>query len=375
MGGSGTGKSTFINLISGDRLRVGETLESCTEDVALSLPFSIDGQRIRLVDTPGFDDTSKSDAEILSVIVQFLAEEYKNGRRLHGVIFLHRISDVRMGGVSRRNFTICQKLCGVDFFHNVVIATTRWDEVDLRTGEAREREFRAKPDLFKPLLDAGAKLMRHCDFDSAQEILRTFLKVGPLPLLVQIELVDRGLDMADTEAGLELRRHVMKQNQRAEKEMNDLLDELKEAALANDTAGQKILEQECEELRQKMSLLHSEAKKLSRDPEPAGTPFVQVGGVGAVITTVGGGGEREEIGKKIEELEGRFLEALNHCEDSNRAQVTALQHDLDRLKEQRLTGSPNQMPVNQSWYSLGKEMMNFAVDTISVSLSRFIRPR
>ena len=48
-------------------------LESCTAEVQLSDGFTLEGRRVVLVDTPGFDDTSKSDTEILQTIAAFLA--------------------------------------------------------------------------------------------------------------------------------------------------------------------------------------------------------------------------------------------------------------------------------------------------------------
>ena len=48
-------------------------LESCTAEVKLADMFTLDGRTVTLVDTPGFDDTTKSDTEILKVIAAFLA--------------------------------------------------------------------------------------------------------------------------------------------------------------------------------------------------------------------------------------------------------------------------------------------------------------
>lgn len=36
-------------------------------------PFMLDGKMVTLIDTPGFDDTVKSEAEILRLIADFLA--------------------------------------------------------------------------------------------------------------------------------------------------------------------------------------------------------------------------------------------------------------------------------------------------------------
>jgi len=48
-------------------------LTSCTAEVQLADEFTLDGQRVLLIDTPGFDDTNVSDAEILEKIAAFLA--------------------------------------------------------------------------------------------------------------------------------------------------------------------------------------------------------------------------------------------------------------------------------------------------------------
>ena len=62
-------------MASGSDLRVGNSMESCTSDVEVAQEFSLDGQQVILIDTPGFDDTNKSDAEILMLIAAFLASK------------------------------------------------------------------------------------------------------------------------------------------------------------------------------------------------------------------------------------------------------------------------------------------------------------
>lgn len=63
----------FINLASGSNLQVGASLESCTYEVQLAEEFTLDGRRVVLIDTPGFDDTTKSDTDVLRMISSFLA--------------------------------------------------------------------------------------------------------------------------------------------------------------------------------------------------------------------------------------------------------------------------------------------------------------
>jgi hypothetical protein len=63
----------FINLISGSNLDVGNGLVSCTNVIQPGNPFDLDGRRVVLIDTPGFDDTTQSDIDVLNTIALFLA--------------------------------------------------------------------------------------------------------------------------------------------------------------------------------------------------------------------------------------------------------------------------------------------------------------
>ena len=54
-----------------------------------------------------------------------------------------------------------RKLCGTDSLKNVVIITTMWDKITPGEGSQREQELTSSDNLFKPLLDGGAIMMRH----------------------------------------------------------------------------------------------------------------------------------------------------------------------------------------------------------------------
>lgn len=100
-------------------------------------------QEVALVDTPGFDDTTRSDAEILERIVQFLCTQYELGIPLKGIIYMHRITDNRMSGSAQRYFEMFMRLCGDHNLENVVLLTTMWGEIkDEGKGLQRERELR-----------------------------------------------------------------------------------------------------------------------------------------------------------------------------------------------------------------------------------------
>ena len=71
-------------------MTVGDGLESCTSQVHTTEPFAFRGRTITLIDTPGFDDTVKSEAEIVMLISDFLRVTYvvllplKQTRNTHG---------------------------------------------------------------------------------------------------------------------------------------------------------------------------------------------------------------------------------------------------------------------------------------------------
>jgi hypothetical protein len=61
------------------------------------------GQDYGLIDAPGFDDTDRTPDEFCTVILKWLASSYLAGERLHGIIYLHRIQDIRMSGSAQTN--------------------------------------------------------------------------------------------------------------------------------------------------------------------------------------------------------------------------------------------------------------------------------
>ena len=58
--------------MSGSNLAVGKGLQSCTDSIQAAPTFELFGRWITLIDTPGFDDTLKSDTEVLKMIAAFL---------------------------------------------------------------------------------------------------------------------------------------------------------------------------------------------------------------------------------------------------------------------------------------------------------------
>lgn len=329
MGATGTGKSTFINLLSDSKVAVGEGLKSCTSTVQISSEFEISGVTFRLVDTPGFDDTHVSDADILEMIAKYLTDEYRKGLKLNGIIYMHRITDPRMGGISRRNFNMFRQLCGSDALQNVVIVTNMWKQVSQERGEAREEELRG-PDFFKPVLDAGAKMVRHDDTcEGARRILEHFLPVESRALLIQEEIVDLKKTIPETSAYVELDRELAEIQEKHARELETVQNELAQARAANDPCTTRELEEACAQLKQDIERIKDGRSKLSREYD-----------VGATTNIDGSAGTGEydhmaDAPSKRRVRRNKFLESLLRIGRQPSYLVLHFRHHLMRSEQQK----------------------------------------
>lgn len=149
-----------------------------------------------------------------------MKNRYKNGILLHGVLYFHRISDNRMGGIARQNFSTVMRLIGDKAIQNTVIVTTMWDRVSNQEGEERLHQLKTSELFFKSAVDEGAPVTVHQrTVDSAQAIIRHLLCKSPVPLEIQKELVDEGKDISETAAGIEVNRQVAALIQEQQKEI------------------------------------------------------------------------------------------------------------------------------------------------------------
>lgn len=236
MGMTGVGKSTFINNFSDESVLIGHGLEACTGKVAIYPSTLPDGTKFLLADTPGFDDTYKSDTDILREVASWLAEAYKNKIKLSGIIYLHRIVDVRLGGSAMKNLRMFKALCGEEGLGSVVLATTRWSSVTAEEGAARERQLCENPQMWKSMIEKGSKVFRHDrDEESAVEIVQYLIKrKRTVTLDIQVDLVDKGLTLDRTTAGQEVTAELEKQRIVYEARIKDLQKEMNEKMQARD---------------------------------------------------------------------------------------------------------------------------------------------
>ncbi|KDQ18739.1 hypothetical protein BOTBODRAFT_29117 [Botryobasidium botryosum FD-172 SS1] len=265
VGPTGTGKSSFINnalTTDGSSMEVGHKLKSCTVDVAPSPIFRVGGRQVCLVDTPGFDDTDSdvSDTDVLQSIASYLSASYEAGRKLNGLLYFHRISDNRVGGVNAKNMKMFRLLCGKDALKNVVLCTTMWDLLPaLSMGEEREEELKA--DFWQFMLMEGATTARHDGTPQcARYIVSQMLGLDPVDLQIQRELAAGNTKLIETEAGAAVDAELHRLKVDYERRLKELEGTMKEALRENDRTMERVI-------RLERDRYESKIRKMRRDWE------------------------------------------------------------------------------------------------------------
>ena len=176
---------------------------------------------------------------------------------LTGIIYVHRISDVRFTGTAAKSFKTLLAMCGDRALRNVVIVTNMWGKVTPEVGDARKEELANS--FFKRALDNGAKFIAHDDtVESTHNIIRTILDNQQVTLRIQKEIVHQGKMIEETAAGKELRREL---DERVKKHLEQLqeLQEMLDQTEADDGETRRELEQELSRLRQELEVMNRES--------------------------------------------------------------------------------------------------------------------
>lgn len=263
IGLTGSGKSTFINIASDSTLLTSESLDSCTRRVQEAPKFDFEGRRICLIDTPGFDDTDRSEVEILKSIKDFLEVQYNSGTLLHGMIYLQRITDVRMGGVSIRTLSMFRDLCGSNCLRNTVIVTNMWSKPPTLVEENRERQLLDNVKFFKLFIDGHATMVRHDNtVESAHQIIRQICNNCPSALDIQLETVEQKKALPATSAGITLGSGLLEPTQGLQAFVDSLQERLKKARLEGDQAKMSELQTDLGNTVPNLVRLYNELKNL-----------------------------------------------------------------------------------------------------------------
>ncbi|KAL3460003.1 P-loop containing nucleoside triphosphate hydrolase protein [Aspergillus heterothallicus] len=243
---TGSGKSAFISACSGKAVKIGHHFEACTSHVDVYAYHLSASQTVFLVDTPGFDDTYRSDTDVLCELAGWLGASYQNRILLHGIIYLHRITDIRMQGSAKKNLIMSKQLCGEEALKKVILVTTMWDKVSMNEGVQRETELTNTPEFWGWMMGKGSTCHRHNNTASSARGIVTLLSghTAPITTELQRQLVDEHKSLEQTSAGRELQSELLKEKERWAREKQEIERQMHQGIKKRDHEAEKMMREE-----------------------------------------------------------------------------------------------------------------------------------
>ena len=180
-----------------------------------------------LVDTPGFNDTVRSDTEILGLLVDWMKDAYGE-RQFSGLIYLHDISGARMTGSILKNLRMFRRLCGEENLRNVILVTTKWGITPMNDAILRERELCSDRGYWGLMINAGSMVRRFNNTEaSARSLVEELLHTGNKSFTprLQREVVEEGKNLSQTDAGAFIEEALARQAEVHKEEMKALMEE------------------------------------------------------------------------------------------------------------------------------------------------------
>ncbi|RMZ82460.1 hypothetical protein DV737_g1981, partial [Chaetothyriales sp. CBS 132003] len=185
------------------------------------------------------------DAEVLAMLANFILDLYSLGQEVHGVIFIHRITDVRLSGSLIKTAQIIRHITGEKFKGRFALVTSMWDLVeDNEVAYKRESELMRHPKFWK---DLGAQFKFSGTEQTARKVARWFLNrttflEAPPHLLLYAQL-KAGKLLSETDAGTFVMGELSKQRQKHVDAVERLRYEISQARQDRDGETVKIYSQ------------------------------------------------------------------------------------------------------------------------------------
>ncbi|KAK4553241.1 hypothetical protein LTR86_009771 [Recurvomyces mirabilis] len=272
MGVTGAGKSTFVSQCTGSpRLNVGHGLESFTQRTTLH-SFQHRDRTVHLIDTPGFNDTFRSDDDVFSEVAYTLVKAHQLGIRISGIVYLQSMIDVRMQGTAVRSIRILEALCGRDAYPGIVLAATHCESCSPAERQNKLIELQSNPAFWHGLCKGGS-MVAECQNTrpSALSIVDTLLDRRQRHILDFQRQMSNGMRLQDTNAGIQLQSAWSMAFDNLREEMSELKGELQTALQQHRDAGAQRVRDDMQTLQTsldaqqtKLDALNATAETLSK---------------------------------------------------------------------------------------------------------------
>ncbi|KAJ8131810.1 hypothetical protein O1611_g1811 [Lasiodiplodia mahajangana] len=271
MGMTGVGKSSLVTRLADREAGIGHGLVSFTTDIRVYRVQNT-GHTIYLIDTPGFDDTYRTNVEIFKELAFMLSQLYLSGARLGGILYLHRITDNRVTRSAVRGFNTLKQMCGPAAARFVTLVTTMWDCIP-PSGELqaialrREQELRETDIFWGSMFRNGSGMVRwpadtNSPLDFVHALADLAVQDGPVILQIQREIVDWKCAIEDTTAGRELIKEYAESSRISLQELRKLKVEFTKAEISRDFEASLAIEMQKRSLEARMREEEAAEKSL-----------------------------------------------------------------------------------------------------------------
>ncbi|KAL8987464.1 MAG: hypothetical protein Q9177_003323 [Variospora cf. flavescens] len=206
------------------------------------------GQIVRLIDTPGFDDSKRSDIDVLTDLAFHLASAYQTNPKilLSGIIYLHPIDQPKLAGTARKNLAMFKLLCGDESLQSVVLATTMWRDEIQADATQRVTQLESTPEYWGRMIEHGSSVFRHDNTPgSALRIIDHIIaRRERIVLSIQKQMVDEHRTIDQTSAGQLERHEIIKEKDRAARRLEENREELEASLRAKEQQNVHQLSEE-----------------------------------------------------------------------------------------------------------------------------------
>lgn len=225
----------------------------------------VDNACVNLIDTPGWDDTYRTDTDILTLIGDYLGRTFSAGQLLQRVILLQPVDGTRVYGTERKRDRLYERISGMDAYRNIMVATTMWSTVvDQAAADQRVQQRIESPEFWGSMVQGGARVMKHDNTQpSALTIIRAVPSQQARPLQLQTELVGNGYDLSTTSVGIQLTTDIKAMVFRDMSRITELEEELRRTA-ADDAAMRARLEGDLNDLIEKLKKAEDDIERLKQ---------------------------------------------------------------------------------------------------------------
>ncbi|KAG8691064.1 hypothetical protein FRC11_007087 [Ceratobasidium sp. 423] len=149
---------------------------------------------------------------------------------IHGVLYVHRITDNKMTGPTLQNLRVLEKLLGAQALRNLVFVTNMWGNQPDSDHVRFEEELMGSHQYFASAIGQGARagekyrICKGATQAQAQGALSDlFLNSTPVVLQIQRDMVDEKRALRDTDAGRIINQVV----ERVKAGIREFMDEIK----------------------------------------------------------------------------------------------------------------------------------------------------